>query len=184
MSQTTRKALADSLKKLLEERPLEKISIKDITSDCDVNRQTFYYYYKDVYDLIEWIFVTEGTKFLGDYSVYDSWQEGFLRIFNYLYNNKRLVVSAFHSLGREHLERFLHEEVYKLLRNLIKELTKEKYIREHNKEYIANFYKFAFVGIIFQWIRTDMKDEPIIIVRDVSRLVSVDILNVLQIYEE
>ena len=55
MSQTTKRALAQSLKHLMEQKPLEKITVVDISEDCGVNRQTFYYHFQDIYDLIEWI---------------------------------------------------------------------------------------------------------------------------------
>jgi len=48
MTQTTKKALASSLKKLLAEKTLDKITVIDITNDCEVNRQTFYYHFKDI----------------------------------------------------------------------------------------------------------------------------------------
>ena len=54
MSQLTKYALEQSLKKLLRERPLDKITIKDLVEDCGVNRQTFYYHFQDIYDLIAW----------------------------------------------------------------------------------------------------------------------------------
>ena len=53
MSQTTKRALEASLKKLLLQKPLNKITINDITEDCGVNRMTFYYHFKDIYDLVD-----------------------------------------------------------------------------------------------------------------------------------
>ena len=47
VSQTTKRALEASLKKLLLQKPLNKITINDITEDCGVNRMTFYYHFKD-----------------------------------------------------------------------------------------------------------------------------------------
>ena len=52
MSQITKRALAESLKKLLLEKPLDRITVSDITEDCGVSRMTFYYHFKDVYDQI------------------------------------------------------------------------------------------------------------------------------------
>lgn len=54
MSQTTKRALAQSLKKLLQTKPLSKITINDIAEDCGVSRMTFYYHFADIYDLVEW----------------------------------------------------------------------------------------------------------------------------------
>ena len=62
MSQTTKRALEASLKKLLLEKPLNKITINDITEDCGVNRMTFYYHFKDIYDLVDWILTEDATK--------------------------------------------------------------------------------------------------------------------------
>ena len=54
MKNLTRQAMADSLRTLLRERPLSRISVRDITEGCHVNRQTFYYHFRDVYDLMFW----------------------------------------------------------------------------------------------------------------------------------
>ena len=62
MSQITKNALAASLKKLLSKKELSKITITNITEECGVNRQTFYYHFKDIYDLLEWIFTNEVVK--------------------------------------------------------------------------------------------------------------------------
>ena len=59
-SQITKKALALSIKKLMETIPLSKISIRQIADNCGVNRQTFYYHFKDKFDLVNWIYYTEA----------------------------------------------------------------------------------------------------------------------------
>ena len=61
MSQTTKRALEASLKKLLLRKPLNKITISDITEDCGVNRMTFYYHFKDIYDLVDWILMEDAA---------------------------------------------------------------------------------------------------------------------------
>lgn len=55
MSNITKRALEQSLKNLLLKKPLTKITISDITADCGMNRMTFYYHFKDIYDLVEWV---------------------------------------------------------------------------------------------------------------------------------
>ena len=54
MSQITKRAMEAALKKLLLEKPLTKITVSDITEECGMNRMTFYYHFKDIYDLVEW----------------------------------------------------------------------------------------------------------------------------------
>lgn len=53
MSQITKRALASSLKKMMEKKPLSKITVTDLTRECGINRHTFYYHFKDIYDLVQ-----------------------------------------------------------------------------------------------------------------------------------
>ena len=53
-SAITKSALCDSLKKLCEQKPFDKISISDITGECGLNRQSFYYHFQDKYELLSY----------------------------------------------------------------------------------------------------------------------------------
>lgn len=170
MSQTTKKALAASLKKLLENKPLDKITVIDITEDCEVNRQTFYYHFRDIYDLIEWIYLNEASKALDGKKTYDTWQEGFLQIFEYLQKNKSFVTHTYHSISKEHLERYLYAVTFELLIGVINEKSAGTPVREDDKTFIADFYKYAFVGLTLEWIRSGMKENPQQIIERLSLL--------------
>ena len=58
-SKMTKKALAASLKELMKEVPFSKITISDIATNCGMSRKSFYYHFKDKYDLVNWIFEDE-----------------------------------------------------------------------------------------------------------------------------
>ena len=92
MSDLTKKALGASLKKILLQKPLEKITITDLTNDCGVNRQTFYYHFHDIYDLIDWIYLAEGEEAIGTQRSYDSWQDGLLSAFKIIEKEKTLYL--------------------------------------------------------------------------------------------
>ena len=77
MSNTTKRALEASLKKLLLQKPLDKITIQDLTTDCGISRMAFYYHFKDIYDLVEWVCVEDGTKALQGKKTYENSQVGF-----------------------------------------------------------------------------------------------------------
>ena len=79
MSQTTKRALAQSLKKLLQTKPLSKITINDIAEDCGVSRMTFYYHFADIYDLVEWTCQEDASVALAGNKTYSTWQQGVLR---------------------------------------------------------------------------------------------------------
>lgn len=107
MSQTTKRALEASLKHLLAKKPLDKITINDIAEDCGISRMTFYYHFKDIYDLIEWSCVEEASRVIEGNKTYDTWQEGFLHIFEAVHREQPFVMNVYHSVSREQIELFL-----------------------------------------------------------------------------
>ena len=96
MSQTTKRALAASLKKLLAQKPLSKITIADITEDCGINRMTFYYHFQDIYDLIDWICQEEGGRALQGRKDYATWQEGFTALCRTVVENRAFIEGVYH----------------------------------------------------------------------------------------
>ena len=81
MPNTTKQALEESLKHMLLKKPLDKITIRDITEDCGISRMAFYYHFKDIYDLVEWACIEDASKALQGKKTYETWQEGLLQIF-------------------------------------------------------------------------------------------------------
>jgi probable dihydroxyacetone kinase regulator len=175
MSRITKTAIAASLKKLLTKKTLDKITINDIAEDCGVTRQTFYYHFTDIYDLVEWIFTSETTKVIGGKKTYDTWQEGFLHIFQYVLDNRNFVTNTFYSVSREKLERYLYSETYNLLIGVVEEKAVGISVKEDDKKFIADFYKYSFTGLMLDWIRTGMKEGPNLIIERLSILIHGDI---------
>jgi len=174
MSMMTKNALAASLKAMMERSSLDKITVKELVADCGVNRQTFYYHFQDIYDLLSWIYKREALDSISDYRTYDTWQQGFLKIFQYVLDNKKFCMSTYRSMGREHLELFLHQAVFDLLMSVIEEVNANMHVRVEDKNFIANFYTFAFIGIMLEWIRNDMSEDPRIIIERLSVLIEGD----------
>lgn len=174
MSQTTKKALAQSLKNIMSTTPLSKITVNDIVKDCGVNRRTFYYHFQDIYALLEWIFKNEVGNVMAENKTYNTWQQGFLKIFYYLSENRKLVLNTYNSIGRDKLETHLYAAVYILVLNVVDEITKGIEVCEKDKEFVVNFYKVALVGILLEWIRTNMIENPEQIIENLTTLLTGD----------
>lgn len=179
MSQTTKRALEASLKNLLLQKPLNKITINDIAEDCGINRMTFYYHFKDIYDLVEWACIEDAAKALEGNKTYDTWQQGFLNIFNAVLENKPFIMNVYHSVSREQVELYLYKLTYDLLIGVVEEKAADMVVRDEDKKFIADFYKYAFVGIMLNWIKNGMKDDPQQIVNHLSILIHGDITRAL-----
>lgn len=155
----TKNALKASLEKLLAKKPLDKITINDLTSDCGISRMTFYYHFKDIYDLVEWVCLEKSRKALQGKKTYESWQEGLLQIFETVYENKPLVQNAYRSVSRERIENYLFTLTHGLIMEVVEEQAKDLPISEEHKAFIADFYKYSFVGIMLDWISQGMKAD-------------------------
>ncbi len=183
MAQMTKRALAAALKELLKKKPLDKITVTDITEACEVNRQTFYYHFQDIYDLIEWIYTNDATKAIDNKKTYATWQEGFAGIFEYVLENRALILNTYHSLQREFLERFLYNETYLLLYGVVEEVAQGLLVRDEDKAFIADFYKYAFVGVVLDWVDHGMKGDAGEIVSHVSTVMEDNIRGALERFE-
>lgn len=182
MSQVTKRALEESLKRMLLKKPVNKITIADITEDCGINRMTFYYHFKDIYDLIEWSCMEDAAKALDGKKTYDTWQQGFLQIFQAVLENKPFILNVYQSVSRDQVENYLYKLTQKLLIGVIEEEAVGMEVRETDKNFIADFYKFAFVGLMLDWIKNGMEKDPQQIIDRLSVLVEGDIKRALNKY--
>ena len=145
MSQTTKRALEASLKKLLLQKPLNKITINDITEDCGVNRMTFYYHFKDIYDLVDWIMVEDAAKALEEKPTFDTWSEAYLDLLRQVQENKVLVMNVYRSMSREQVEQYLYKMLDPMLREFLDRGMQGITVQDADKQFIADFYKYALV---------------------------------------
>ena len=182
MSKTPKRALEASLKNLLTKKSLDKITINDIAEDCGISRMTFYYHFKDIYDLIEWSCMEEASRVIEGNKTYETWQEGFLRIFEAVLANKPFVMNVYHSVSREQIEQFLYKVTDQFLISVVEEKATGMQVRAEDKAFIADFYKYAFVGLMLEWIRKGMKEDPHRIIRNLSLLVQGSISSALERY--
>ena len=141
MSQVTKRALESSLKKLLLEKPLHKITVSDITDDCGINRMTFYYHFKDIYDLVEWSCQEDASRALAGKKTYGTWQQGLLQIFEAVQENKPFILNVYRSISREQVENYLYQVTYQLLEDVVEEQAADMSVRPEDKAFIATLYK-------------------------------------------
>ena len=160
MYELTKKALAAAAAEILRKKSLDKITIKEITDACGLTRNTFYYHFEDIYDLLGWMLIKEADEILTRFSEEEQWEEGFLEGLSFLYENKKMIYHIYKTINRGDLDKYLNKvgEVYALrLVNIQAEGL--GFSREAVKT-AANFYINAFVGTVLRWIENDMKESP------------------------
>lgn len=171
MSQVTKRALEQSLKNLLLKKPLTKITVGDIADDCGINRMTFYYHFKDIYDLVEWSCLEDAKRALDEKKTYDTWQAGFLQIFEAVQENKPFILNVYRCVQKEQVEKYLQPLVDQLLLSVINEESNGMTIRDEDKKFIAQVYSYVFIGLMLDWIGDDMREDPRQIVERLAKVI-------------
>ena len=176
MANTTKLALEASLKELLRTKSIDRITINDLTEHCGISRMTFYYHFKDIYDLVEWACVEDGKRALQGKKTYDTWLEGIAQIFEAVLENKPFIMNVYHCVSREQVEKYLTPLTDNLLLGVIAEFSEGMVVREEDKEFIAQVYSYCFIGIMIDWIKDGMKQDPETLVERFTLVIQDDIL--------
>ena len=122
----------------------------------------------------------DAKKALEGKKTYDTWQQGFLQILEALRKDKAFFTSVYRSISREQLENYLYRLTYDLMMGVVEERAAGMTVRPEDKEFIANFYKFAFVGLTLDWIKNDMRQDPAQLVEQLSTLIHGDVTKALE----
>ena len=165
-----KREIKNSFIKLLTERPISQITVKDIVEDCGVNRNSFYYHFQDIYDLLDWTLQEDARHLVANKINLDNWEESIAALFAYMQSNRLLILNAFHSLERDTLER----EVFKLLSPLLHRLffAQSGFDRlcEADQDFIVSVYGLGIAGLLLRWIGTNMLAPPEPLIRQLYRL--------------
>ena len=156
----TKRALEQALKSVLKTKNLKKVTIQDIADECGINRNTFYYHFKDIYDLVEWICIEDGKKALSQYRQYDNWENGTIGLLNMMLENKAFVENVYRNVGRERMESFLFPQIKQVIASIVYEEAEGISVTDEEKEFAAEMYQYILVGVILRWIHEGMKDNP------------------------
>ena len=179
MTIVIKRVLASTLKEMAEKKSLSKITINDLTQACDVSRQTFYNNFKDIYDIVEWIYLKEVVTPIERGKIYDKWQDALTSIFQYISENHVFVLNTYRSFGKGFLEKVLRQEIELFLSNQV--FKKIKVTKEEAKqvEFSYSFYTYALVGVGLDWIEKQMPESVEELVERIERVMLGEIISLL-----
>lgn len=150
-SNITKKALAASLKDLMDEMPFEKINVAQICEQCGMNRKSFYYHFKDKYDLVNWIFDTDFLSFartLMNEVNYNARMEVLKEICCYFYDNRKFYRKALRIEGQNSFSEHFREYCLPLMKFRLNQLLGE----DAADDFVVNFFADACLCAIERWI--------------------------------
>lgn len=145
-SNITKQALAAALRELMEDTPFEKINVSHICEKCGMNRKSFYYHFKDKYDLVNWIFDTDFITLTLEHPG-DKWE--FMQVMcDYFYENRNFYRRVLQVKGQNSFSEYFREFLHPLIRTRIEEIMGHKDIPELG----IDFFTDGFVCSLERWM--------------------------------
>ena len=157
MPNFTRRAIKESFLKLLNQRPLNQITVKDIVEDCGINRNSFYYHFSDLPALVEEIMAEQVSAMVKNHPTVDSVQEGSDAIVEFVMHNKRAIYHIYNSVSRDVFERHLMEVCRYVVTTYLDGMLEE--VEEADRDAILRFHRCACFGSDIDWLNGGMKDD-------------------------
>ena len=155
----TEEVLLNGFFELLDEKMLDKITVQDLADHCHVNRNTFYYHYNNIYDLLEKLFLRQTNSALGYIEEGESFENCIRAIIDFvLYNRNRArhMVSLSHN---EWMVELLGDSFYTIVKAYLEKYYVIEEDEKENEEFLLNFCRYAFVGMMMHWIEEGMDEE-------------------------
>ena len=164
-SNSTKSALADAMKKLMVCKSFAKISISDLCEECGLNRKSFYYHFKDKYDLVNWIFYVDFLTNMGGKNFENEW-DVLVAVCNIFYQNKAFYQSALRIEGQNSFKDYFYEMLEPVMAFFVQDL-----FQVQNQKLFVTFFCDAFLTAVLRWFsmesgnvcrRTERSDMQII----------------------
>ena len=153
MTSLTKDAIKQSFLKLLNKKPIDKITVKEIVEDCGINRNSFYYHFDDIPSLMEEIFNEQADEFVRRSFSPDNLYDSIMEAVAFSLENKTAIFHVFNSPNRQFYDRYLNRVARRTVTEFVDNYTKDSGgIREDDREAVVMYYKSLLVGFVFDWV--------------------------------
>ncbi len=167
----TKKAIAAGLKELMKRKSFDKITISDITNECGLNRQTFYYHFQDKYELVNWIYYNEAISIIVSELDFDNWDKKVLELLTIMKNDAHFYQSALKSTSNVEFQNYLFCISKEIFSDIIDKIAGSDEIDNFDKNFLSEFISHGVVGMISAWAEKGMKQSPETIVSHLKKIV-------------
>lgn len=155
----TKQAIRNSFIKLLNQRPVNQITIKDIVEDCGINRNSFYYHYQDLPSMIEEIILDEVNVIIRQNPTIDSLEECLNVTMSFVRENRRAAIHLYHSSNRDLFEQYLWKVSEYTVRTYISTVLEPYSLKESDIDVIIRMNKWECFGAVMDWLREGTKED-------------------------
>lgn len=159
MPNFTEMAIKKTFMKLLNERPLNQITVKDIVEECGINRNSFYYHFQDIPALIEEIVTEEADRIIKKYPSIDTLEICLNAAVDFATENRRAILHIYHSVNRAVFEQYLWKVCHYVVMTYGTTVFDGKQVKEEDRQLILRFYECVCFGIVIDWMNDGMPEQ-------------------------
>lgn len=159
MAGFTRKAIRDSFVKLLNEKPLNQITVRDIVDDCGINRNTFYYYFQDLPHLLETMVDEEADRIIREHPTTESIEDCLYAVIGFALENRKAVMHIYHSINRDIYEQYQWRICGHTVTAYVDRILSGRTVSEQDRQLIIDYLKGVCFGLVSYWLETGMKED-------------------------
>lgn len=177
----TKQELSAALKRLMESKPINRITIRELVESCGVNRKTFYYHFEDIYALLKWTLEQEALLLFDKYDLVHDNSKALEFVLDYVGENLAMLQNIVRSIGRSELGRFFFKDIYQPVYKLVCEVEQLRglNVEEGYKAFLSKFLTEAVAGILLDCIERDVLDDRQRLARYITGTLSAAIPNAL-----
>ena len=150
-----KREIKNSFIKLLTERPISQITVKDIVEDCGVNRNSFYYHFQDIPSLMINSIEKWADGIIKEYAISEKSVNCLSYMAQECTKRKKAMLHLFRSVEKEKLLSNMNEIAYHIICTYANEMKEKRNISEQDKETLIQCYKCFFVGSLLEWLERD-----------------------------
>lgn len=157
-SQATKEAIHLALWDLLQEQKLDEITVTEVVERCGISRQTFYYHFRDLYEVVEWRFLSLSEE-MQDYLIQadrNDRHRALEMMLEKMRENKNLMLNIYRAFPRSYLERYLIRWTQPFLEDQIRERAQYYRISQDAVEFVIDLYSFGIASILLNWLDKGM----------------------------
>ncbi len=175
-SEITKRHIATTLKEMVRQQGFSSLSVGELIRRCDISRNTFYYHFRDKYEVVSWIFYDEIRPFLAQFDRLENWTAGLSELCLYLQANREFYIPMLEVQGQnsfcECLTQFYQDLIYALL---LKQGAHA--LQERQMQTVSRFIAAGIVSEIRRWGHRGMKSDPAPAIQMLRELFSGQLLN-------
>lgn len=157
----TRSAIIRAFGQLLDEKPMNKITVKDIVERCGINRNTFYYHFQDIPALFQRMMEEKVDQLLQNHFQASQPIECILPMIQYGIAHKRAVLHVYRAIPRETFLAYVNRIAAHFVEEYVAAATEGHSVPSENVAVTVHFYRCSIVGLVLDWLDAGMEYDAL-----------------------